>query len=545
MKRFILFFLGIAAVAQTIGNPQPVVYRVSQLIPASHASSGCNWLTGLRTGGSACYDDSGYINPILAAATLAYPVDLVFDVSIGTSVPLLIPTASTVTLEGIGSNATGIFTLSGSYTTPVCTYWSGQTAACNNIVAGSTPPAQSGSLVVRNLGINGHRGSTYPNTNSTVSGDLRCSPNWCYGMIVANLQYLEVSDSDIYDAPTFGIFATNIGTAVFKNVVVNHANVGANTDCIHLGGPIGNFIVDGATLTCYDDGIALNMPEGYAGNIGGGTISNVDYVTATTMVRTYPYDSAGHYTLGPVLISNVWGSLNAHADTPAVFRSGLGTSTPGYAADEIASIKIVGARFSMASTGNVFSISSNIGELSCTDCTWVSPVSASPWTEFTNSATVSNYVLNNATIYRNTTGSAAAFWGTVPTGDTITRHECNVCNVVNEQGQSYSALSYAWDVQSGGAIGTFVMTAMDPHLQPTLLNGNEWSRVASFYGAGVANYYRNTTYANLPPATYPGLGASISDSAAGGVWGAAESGGSAGHYAGLASNGTNWAVTGK
>ena len=86
---------------------------------------------------------------------------------------------------------------------------------------------------------------------------------------------------------------------------------------------------------------------------------------------------------------------------------------------------------------------------------------------------------------------------------------------------------------------------MDPVHSPTLLNGNEWSRVTNFYGPGVSTYFRNTTYANLPPPTYPGLSVSISDSNAAGVWGATEGGGSPGHYAQLNSNGTNWTVTGK
>jgi hypothetical protein len=117
--------------------------------------------------------------------------------------------------------------------------------------------------------------------------------------------------------------------------------------------------------------------------------------------------------------------------------------------------------------------------------------------------------------------------------------------VLNEQGQSYAAIPYALDVQTGGAIGTLILTSMDPALITSLLNGNEWSRIGAFYGTGVSTFYRNTTYANLPPATFAGLSASITDSAAGGIWGAIETGGSAGHYAQLSSNGTNWTVTGK
>jgi hypothetical protein len=60
------------------------------------------------------------------------------------------------------------------------------------------------------------------------------------------------------------------------------------------------------------------------------------------------------------------------------------------------------------------------------------------------------------------------------------------------------------------------MTAMDPSNNPTLLNGSEWSGIASFHGAAVSTYYRNTTYANLAPALFVGLKATIGDSGAGG-----------------------------
>jgi hypothetical protein len=115
--------------------------------------------------------------------------------------------------------------------------------------------------------------------------------------------------------------------------------------------------------------------------------------------------------------------------------------------------------------------------------------------------------------------------------------------VVNQPGQTYAALPYLWDFQTGASVGEYIMTDQDPTLAPTLLNGNEWAQIGSFYGAGVSSYFRNTAYANLPPATFAGLSASVSDSTTQ-VWGAAVSGGSS-NYAQVGSNGTNWTVTGK
>jgi hypothetical protein len=297
--------------------------------------------------------------------------------------------------------------------------------------------------------------------------------------------------------------------------------------------------VSDSYLDTGDDGIAVNLPEGYGGNCGGGSVTNVQFVALNDAAfRTYNTIGSGNYTLGNVTLSNITGSIFGGAVL------NLGNVGPAVA-DEVSSVKVDNATF-LTAGNQFFQIEDNVGELACSNCTWYPGNYSTNFISWGGTgSTIGNLVLTNTTISRGSCCVATAYWGTVKTGATIKRLECNGCNVVNAAGTSGAALSYAWDVQSGGSIGTFVMTAMDPNLQPTLLNGNEWSRIGAFYGAGVASYFRNTTYANLPPATYPGLKASISDSNAGGVWGAVEGGGSPGHFAEETSNGTNWTVTGK
>jgi hypothetical protein len=311
-----------------------------------------------------------------------------------------------------------------------------------------------------------------------------------------------------------------------------------------MDGPCDTYDIEGGYFQTGGDAITVNLPEGYTGNCGTGTITNITYNNSLTAFHTYvTLSSSSHYTLGPVTLENLNGTTASNNSvTAAVFRLGL-SSYAAQAVDEVQSVKATNVVVS--TPGYFVDISDNVGEFSCGNCTWVAPSNANPWFNFSAAATVSSATLTNAGIYRNATGNAAAYWGTVPGGSALKRFECNGCNVVNEQGQSYAALPYGWDVQVGGALGTFVMTAMDPANNPTLLHGSEWSRVTSLYGPGVSAYYRNTTYANLPPATYTGLMASIGDSNAAGVLGATEGGGSAGHYAEETSDGTNWTVTGK
>jgi hypothetical protein len=125
--------------------------------------------------------------------------------------------------------------------------------------------------------------------------------------------------------------------------------------------------------------------------------------------------------------------------TAAVFRLGL-SSYAAQAIDEIQSVK--SANVNVSTPGYFVDISNNVGDFSCENCTWLAPSNANPWFNFSSAATVTNATLTNAAIYRNTTGQAAAYWGTVQNGSVIKRFECNGCSVVNEQGQSYGALPY-------------------------------------------------------------------------------------------------------
>ena len=201
----------------------------------------------------------------------------------------------------------------------------------------------------------------------------------------------------------------------------------------------------------------------------------------------------------------------------------LGAGSSG-TVDELQSITL--SNVDVTTTDNfILELGANVGNLTLVNVKWESPVGNTPLIQFrTGSSAINNLRMSGCVIYRNTSGTFSAWWGTIPSGDAINRIEMDGISVVNEQGQSYGALGYMWDVQSGGTIGTFVLDGVDPSLEPTLLNGNQWSRITSFYGVGVSTYYRNTTYANLPPATFTGLKTTISDSAAAGVWGATETG---------------------
>jgi hypothetical protein len=303
--------------------------------------------------------------------------------------------------------------------------------------------------------------------------------------------------------------------------------------------------------------MGFNATEGYGGPITGVIVDSNHCEGCLTAYRQLSNEfggSAVNQQVSDVAVTNGTGWLRSSNGTAcAAFRLGEAFSSGGGKLPDIMQdISISNSAYTLTSADCVFvDVADNIGTLSLSNVHWLSPVGATSFLHFYSGSTISNFVCRACGIHRTTTGNAAAvfavipnFSGSIPSADIVSRLDLDFA-VTNEQGQSYPALPYLIDVQAGSGIGTLILNSLDPTLSPTLLNGNEWSRISNLYGPGVSSYWRNTTYANLPPATYPGLKVSISDSNAGGVWGATEGGGSAGHYAEETSNGTNWTVTGK
>jgi hypothetical protein len=208
--------------------------------------------------------------------------------------------------------------------------------------------------------------------------------------------------------------------------------------------------------------------------------------------------------------------------------------------DQVQSIQLTNGIF--VTPNSLVNTVNHVGTLSFNSVRWsISGGNTASWLDFGATSTISSFLCTACTIYANAAWNGfTPHWGRMLYNSTVKRIEMNGTAIAVESGQSLSATAYGFDIQSGSSVGSFVLTAMDPTLNPTLLNGNEWSRITNFYGAGVPAYYRNTTYGNLPPATYVGLSASISDGTSI-VWGATEAG-SGSSYASiqLTSDGTNW-----
>lgn len=550
MKKLLLlsifsFVVCVAAIAQTIQANYPTVYgAASTIVYASHIPGvklDCNLSTNFT--GAGCTNNDTAINGFLATATAANPITLIMDGGSATA-GIVIPATGYVTIHCFNWGA-GFVLLSGSNVhmlrnTPAFTYtW-------------ATTPGTPG----QNVEISGCRwNGNQPNAGTGSASWQAPNALWLNGLYLDNLTHVLIDHNWFYNIPTYNVHFNAVADGIVEHNRVDAVAQGPHQDGVHVDGPSSDIRVSHNWFNNSDDAVAFNATEGYGGPIARVLVDSNHCAGCLTAYRQLSNEFGGSATnqqVSGVAVTNGTGWLQSSNGVGcAAFRLGESWSSGGgKTADIMQDISVSNSAYTLASADCVFvDVADNIGTLSMSNVHWLSPVGATSFLHFYSGSTISNFVCRACGIHRTTTGSAAAvfavipsFSGSIPSAVVISRLDLDFA-VTNEQGQGYSALSYLIDVQSGSSIGNLVLNSLDPALSPTLLNGNEWSRVGALYGPGVSSYWRNTTYANLPPASYSGLDASITDSTTQ-TWGATAAG-SASSYAHVGSNGTNWTVTGK
>jgi len=565
MKKLLLLtilapLICVTVTGQAIDAVSRTIYGATSTITYASRIAGvkldCVPSTGLTAAGGACTDNTSAINAVLATATVAHPVDLILDG---------------------GTSTTGIYGPAGGYWSIDCLNWdngffvsTGANAHVIRNISGqnsytwnSVPGIPGKNVAIRNCFINGNRGNGTSGDSNSGNARQAANGNWLFGVYLENMAHVRIEHNWFYDEPSFNLLLNSCKDCIVDSNRFDAVSQAINQDGVHIDGLSSQIRVLNNWGNSTDDFIALNAPEGISGPITDVVLSGNHCAACLALFLAYGGAYSGPN--GSVTVSHVVADNNtiSVATSPAgvegtCFLLGFAFVAQG-TTDVMDDFLISNSTCTTLDKNSGFAvIADNVGSLHFSNVDWISPSGncpcqgsylPRPMIDFylvdQSAITVSDLRINGASIYRTATGNTGSWLANVPATVTIKRMEVGGFAVTNETGQSYAALPYLMDLQNGGAIGAFVLDGIDPALSATLLNGNEWSRITNFYGPGVSTYYRNTTYANLPPATYPGLKASISDSNAGGVWGANEGGGSAGHYAEVNSNGTNWTVTGK
>jgi hypothetical protein len=449
------------------GTVAPRITRNGTMVYASSlVTLDCNVETGTKIGGGTCTDNVNALNAVLATATQELPLELILDGGTAVGSPgLLIAQAGYTTIRCNGANA-GVFVLPASNANAIS---NGNGMSPNYSVL----PSQGGYVHIKGCKINGNRG-TYPDGNSNLVD--ASGAYWLIGLSLFNVNDVRIEDNYFYDTPAYAGLLGNVNNVNYRGNVVVEPSHNFQNDGIHIDGPATNIFISDSYFEGGDDAIALNAPEGQQGAITNVQINNIQ-AKGFSIARIYTNLGSGStFNVSGVTINNAVGQCLYNTSYCAALILHGGTDTTG-GTDSIQSLKLNNITWS----GPTFArLGAPIGELDCTNCTWLAPSAANPMFLFDHTATtVSSLSLTNSRIYRNTDGNSAAYLTQVISGDSIKKLTLNGFSIENEQGQSYSAVANLIDIPSGGAIGTLHIPTLDPTLITSVLSSGSSARLTN------------------------------------------------------------------
>ncbi len=331
----------------------------------------------------------------------------------------------------------------------------------------TTPPQRGANFAVEGIIINGNRGNG--TTGNSNSGDPRgaVGGTWYFGINVMNMNNVFIDHVQLYNTSTYGFRCSNCG-----NVHVDHSLFTSglpgdpmptnpagftNQDGVHINGYGDNIFISNSYFRTGDDAIALNSPEGYCGPITRVTITNVTLHQVYQGGRAYTgsvnCSSGAVSTVSNVTIDNMTGDIQA----AAAWIFGLGISHTKSVSDTITGFTISNSRL----TGPLgFMVDENIGDLTFDNVELAGMTNATGflYTAGLTSSTITNLVMNNDSIVRNSVGSSAnsaincEFTGSSPCA--ITKLYINGFKVT-DIGVSPGAIGQLIAIASPSTISTF------------------------------------------------------------------------------------------
>jgi hypothetical protein len=425
---------------------------------------------------TAATDDTVPTNTPLAPPVPTSPIKL--DLDRITSTTGFVLAQGNTTLQGSGWGS-GMFVKAGA----------NNTALYNGIAfqpAAGKPPAQSADIILRDFRVLGNRGNG-KNGNST-SGNPRTaypSGSWIFGIHLANVTRVLLDHVCVYDAPTYALLFDNVSDAIIQNSRFESPSGALNTDGIHINGPASDIGIHNCDiLSPGDDSIALNAPEGYAGNIRRVTISDCRFPECLTALRIYTFVSATPCIVKDVALTNCTGKfVDRNGEPCAVFR--LGNMPKNAQLDLISSLSISNCVF--ATDRYFLQAVDNIGILKLSNVTWDSPTSAAYGFICLELSTISELVVTGCSIYRSSAGSAEAALinSRDPSGALVEKFIIHGFSIDNESGTSPSPVPYLIDMEHL-TIHHLVIGSLDTTNIAALVNpATGFTGIGSISGAGV------------------------------------------------------------
>jgi hypothetical protein len=443
----------------------------------------CNLENGhnKHTGGTAT-DDGPRINAAMAAATAENPITLIIDGSALIS-GLFLPAGGHWSIAGLGCG-TGFFVKRGTNNDGIRSGFPYQTIPTD---PGPPAPPRGANVSLSNFTLNGNQGDG-TNGDSTSGIHQGASETlWYFGINLMNLDHISFEKVVVVNTPSYHVRFSNVGHVTVSGCVFK--SFGASTDGLHFDGPANDIAISGCDFTTNDDGIALNCPEGYSGNISRVAVTNCTF-NSWSMMRLYTTTgSSRKFSIESVSVSQCSGTL-----TEAAFLIGVsGGSSP----NSIASLTISDCDLTAPT---ILGMAENFGTNALKNVTFVPfrsdaqfiPPQSTNACSFVRTSPLyggiayvgSSLSFENCTINRKSDVEVSALLlENDPTIDTLTFNGF----VVQDSG-SYSPIPVLLDIGSGGSIKQLVLRSIDSGNIKSLVSTGESASIGSITGpAALAN----------------------------------------------------------
>jgi hypothetical protein len=439
----------------------------------------CDLTSGLntRTGGAAT-DDAPVINAAMAGASAANPITLIIDGPALIS-GLFLPAGGYWSIAGLGCG-TGFFIKTGTNNDGI--HNGGPKAAVPSDPGPNVPlPTRGRNVSLSNFTINGNQGNG-TNGDSTTGATQGSAANdlfyFCINLM--NLNNITITNVVVVNSPSYHIRFSNTGNVAVTGCVMD--STGPNTDGLHFDGPANDIVISGCSITCQDDGIALNCPEGYTGNISRVTISDCTFNT-NSLARLYTISTSNSpykFTIDTVTVSNCSGTFLV-----AAFMIGQGSAS---APNSVGALNVSNCQLT---TPTVLDISANFGAIDLDNVT-MTPLNANIGDGLAFARTSGYYVglvyagssltFENCTMLRNSNNPVAAV--IIENGSSIGLVEFDGFALQDPTGSAYPAAAELVDIVSG-SIGSLVIDTLSTGHIASPVNLGAFATIGSVSGKGV------------------------------------------------------------
>lgn len=469
----------------------PVLPCLSNVTPPAPAGAmiyikaseiGCALDCDLSTGrnkytGGAATDDAPRINAAMAGATASNPITLILDGSALIS-GLFLPAGGYWSIAGLGCG-TGFFIKGGTNNDGI--HNGGRTANVPSdpgfITPGVPVPARGSNVSLSNFELNGNRGNGH-NGNSTT-GLVQGRPTvWYFGINLMNLDNIRLENLGIVNTSAYHIRLSNVGKVTVSGCTLyTH---GPSTDGVHFDGPANDIAISNCNITCDDDAIALNCPEGYTGNISRVTVTGCTF-NSVSMMRLYTtVPGRPRFNIDSVTVSDCNGTF-----TRAAFAIGEGS---GSNPNSVEGLSVLNCKIVAPA---VLELEANFGVANFSNVT-LTPLGHNQDVGYSFARTSSPYfpivysgarlVLENCVILRNSDHAVAAL--ILEDGSVIESIEFNGFSVQDAPGNSYGATPELLNIATG-TIKQVAIGSVDSARIKAPVSASRFLNVESFCGAGV------------------------------------------------------------